>query len=48
MNMSRWFTKGGVYFVEAQTVNACVRADGYTEKTDAYELMDSRKTMRTS
>ena len=33
--------KGGVYFVKAQTVNACVRADGYTEKTDAYELMDS-------
>ena len=24
--------KGGVYFVKAQTVNACVRADGYTEK----------------
>ena len=36
--------KGGVYFVKAQKVNACVRADGYTEKTDAYELMDSRKT----
>ena len=25
--------KGGVYFVKAQTVNACVRADGCTEKT---------------
>ena len=36
--------KGGVYFVKAQTMNACVRADGYTEKTDAYELMDSQKT----
>ena len=34
---------GSVYFVKAQTVNVCVRADGYTEKTDAYELMDSRK-----
>ena len=30
--------KGGVYFVKAQTVNACVRADGCTEKTDAYKL----------
>ena len=47
--------KGGVYFVKAQTVNACVRADGCTEKTReynlmgdqenrAYELMDSQKT----
>ena len=36
--------KGGVYFVKVQTVNACVRADGCTEKTDAYELTDSRKT----
>ena len=36
--------KGGVYFVKAQTVNACVRADGYTEKTDAYKLTDSQKT----
>ena len=36
--------KGGVYFVKAQTVNACVRADGCTEKTNAYELMDSQKT----
>ena len=46
--------KGGVYFVKAQTVNACVRADECTEKTreynlmgdqkiDAYELMDSQK-----
>ena len=25
--------KGGVYFVKAQTVNACVRADRCTEKT---------------
>ena len=36
--------KGGVYFVKAQTVNACVRADGCTEKTDAYKLTDSQKT----
>ena len=36
--------KGGVYFVKAQTVNACVRVDGYTEKIDAYKLTDSRKT----
>ena len=48
--------KGGVYFVKAQTVNACVRVDGYTgktreyelmnsqNKTDAYKLTDSRKT----
>ena len=47
--------KGGVYFVKAQTVNACVRADGCTEKTreynpmgaqktGEYELMDSQKT----
>ena len=36
--------KGGVYFVKVQTVNACVRADGCTEKTDAYKLTDSRKT----
>ena len=47
--------RGGVYFVKTQTVNACVRADGCTEKTreynlmgdqkiDAYELMDSQKT----
>ena len=36
--------KGGVYFVKAQTVNACVRVDGYTEKTDAYKLTDSQKT----
>ena len=42
--------KSGVYFVKAQTVNACVRADGCTEKTREYELMDSRigKLMRTS
>ena len=36
--------KGGVYFVKAQTVNACVRADGCTEKTDANKLTDSQKT----
>ena len=36
--------KGGVYFVKAQTVNACVRADGDTEKTEAYKLTDSQKT----
>ena len=36
--------KGGVYFVKAQTVNACVRADGCTEKTRQYKLMDSQKT----
>ena len=36
--------KGGVYFVKAQ----CVRADGCTEKTDAYKLKDSQKLMRTS
>ena len=31
--------KGGVYFVKAQTVNACVRADGCTEKAREYNLM---------
>ena len=36
--------KGGVYFVKVQTVNSCVRADGCTEKTDAYKQTDSRKT----
>ena len=36
--------KGGVYFVEAQTVNACVRADGCTEKTCEYNLMGDQKT----
>ena len=36
--------KGCVYFVKAQTVNACVRADGCTEKTREYKLMDSQKT----
>ena len=36
--------KGGVYFVKAQTVNACVRADGCTEKTDVYKLTDSQQT----
>ena len=42
--------QGGVYFVKAQTVNACVRVDGCREykltdshKTDAYKLMDSQK-----
>ena len=36
--------KGGVYFVKVQTINSCVRADGCTEKTDAYKQTDSRKT----
>ena len=36
--------KGGVYFVQAQTVNACVRADGCTEKTCEYELTGAQKT----
>ena len=36
--------KGGVYSVKAQTVNACVRADGCTEKTREYKLTDSQKT----
>ena len=36
--------KCGVYFVKAQTVNACVRADGCTEKIREYKLMDSQKT----
>ena len=36
--------KSGVYFVKAQTVNACVRADGCIEKTREYKLMDSQKT----
>ena len=36
--------KGDVYFVKAQTVNACVRADGCTEKTREYKLTDSQKT----
>ena len=35
--------EGGVYFVKAQTVNACVRDDGCTEKTREYKLMDSQK-----
>ena len=40
--------KSGVYFVMAQTVNACVRADECTEKSREYNLMDSQKLMRTS
>ena len=37
-------TKGGVYFVKAQTVDACVRADGCSEKTRGeYELMGAQK-----
>ena len=36
--------KGGVYFVKAQTVNACVQADVCTERTEACKLMDRRKT----
>ena len=35
--------KGGVYFVKAQTVNACVRADGCTEKTREYNLLGDQK-----
>ena len=35
--------KGGVYFVKAQTVNACVRADGCTEKTREHNLMGDQK-----
>ena len=35
--------KGGVYIVKAQTLNACVRADGCTEKTDAYEMTSAQK-----
>ena len=36
-------SKGGVYFVKAQTVNACVRADGCTHKTREYNLMGDQK-----
>ena len=36
--------KGGVYFVKAQTVNACVRADGCTQKTREYNLKGDQKT----
>ena len=39
--------KGGVYFVKAQTVNACLRADGFSEN-DAYKLTNFQKMMRTS
>ena len=35
--------KGGVYFVKAQTVNACVRADGCTERNREYTLMGDQK-----
>ena len=35
--------KGGVYFIKAQTVNACVRADGCTEKTREYNLTGDQK-----
>ena len=35
--------KDGVFFVKAQTVNACVRADGCTKKTHEYKVMDSQK-----
>ena len=34
---------GGVYFVKAQTVNACVRTNGCTEKTREYNLMGDQK-----
>ena len=37
--------KGGVCTsFKAQTVNACVRADGCTEKTREYNLMGDQKT----
>ena len=36
--------KSGVYFVKAQTVNVCVRADGCKEKTCEYNLMGNQKT----
>ena len=36
--------KGGVYFTKAQTMNACVRADGCTEKTREYKLTGDQKT----
>ena len=36
--------KGGVYFVKAQTVNACVRADGCTQRTREYNLKGDQKT----
>ena len=35
--------RSGVYFVKAQTVNACVRADGCTETTPDYNLMGDQK-----
>ena len=35
--------KGGVYFGKALTVNACVRADGCTEKNREYNLMGDQK-----
>ena len=35
--------KGCVYFVKAQTVKACVRADGCTEKTREYEVKGAQK-----
>ena len=35
--------KGGVYFVKAQTVSACVRADGCTETIREYNLMGDQK-----
>ena len=37
--------KSGVYFDKAQTVNACVRADGCTEKTREYEVTGAQKLM---
>ena len=36
--------KSGVYFVKAQTVNACVRADGCTEKTREYSVTGDQKS----
>ena len=37
--------KIGVYFVKAQTVNACVRTDGCTDKTREYNLMGDQKNV---
>ena len=36
--------KSGVYFVKAQTANACARADGYTEKTREYTWTGDQKS----
>ena len=36
--------KGGVYFVKAPMVHACVRADGCTDKTREHNLMGDQKS----